>query len=67
MRETRIIAVANQKGGVGKTSVTMGLASAALQRGVRTLVIDLDPRAAQTGVPCQVCRSVDARAISRPG
>ncbi|GAA3287875.1 ParA family protein [Nesterenkonia halobia] len=36
------------KGGVGKTSVTMGLASAALQRGVRTLVIDLDPHADTT-------------------
>ncbi|RJK98371.1 ParA family protein [Vallicoccus soli] len=33
------------KGGVGKTSVVLGLAGAALERGVRTLVVDLDPQA----------------------
>lgn len=32
------------KGGVGKTSVVLGLAGAALQRGIRTLVVDLDPQ-----------------------
>ncbi|WP_372444781.1 ParA family protein [Crossiella equi] len=32
------------KGGVGKTTVVLGLASAAMRRGVRTLVIDLDPQ-----------------------
>lgn len=32
------------KGGVGKTTVVLGLASAALRRGVRTLVVDLDPQ-----------------------
>ncbi|MDA0629358.1 AAA family ATPase, partial [Acinetobacter baumannii] len=42
------MSVSSLKGGVGKTSVTMGLASAALQRGVRTLVIDLDPHADST-------------------
>ena len=42
------MSVSSLKGGVGKTSVTMGLASAALQRGVRTLVIDLDPHAEST-------------------
>lgn len=42
------MSVSSLKGGVGKTSVTMGLASAALQRGVRTLVIDLDPHADTT-------------------
>ncbi len=38
-----VLGVCSLKGGVGKTSVTLGLASAALARGVRTLVIDLDP------------------------
>jgi chromosome partitioning protein len=38
------VAVVNQKGGVGKTTVTLGLASAAYQRGVRTLVVDMDPQ-----------------------
>ncbi|GAB3682931.1 ParA family protein [Saccharopolyspora tripterygii] len=32
------------KGGVGKTTVVLGLASAAMRRGVRTLVVDLDPQ-----------------------
>lgn len=39
-----VLGVCSLKGGVGKTSVTLGLASAALERGVRTLVIDLDPQ-----------------------
>lgn len=42
------VAVLNQKGGVGKTTLTLGLASAAWARGVRTLVIDLDPQANAT-------------------
>ncbi|MFE0026120.1 ParA family protein [Amycolatopsis sp. NPDC059021] len=38
------IAVLSLKGGVGKTTVALGLASAALGRGIRTLVADLDPQ-----------------------
>lgn len=38
------VAVLSLKGGVGKTTVTLGLASAALRRGIRTLVVDLDPQ-----------------------
>ncbi|MCP4850922.1 MAG: ParA family protein, partial [Actinomycetia bacterium] len=37
------VAVVNQKGGVGKTTVVLGLASAASARGIDTLVVDLDP------------------------
>jgi chromosome partitioning protein len=37
------------KGGVGKTSVVLGLAGAALQRKIRTLVVDLDPQGNCTG------------------
>jgi chromosome partitioning protein len=40
----RTIAVLGLKGGVGKTSVVLGLAGAALQRKIRTLVVDLDPQ-----------------------
>lgn len=45
---TRVISVLNQKGGVGKTTITLGLASAAWARGLRTLVVDLDAQANAT-------------------
>jgi cellulose biosynthesis protein BcsQ len=39
-----VLSVSSLKGGVGKTTVALGLASAALNKGLRTLVIDLDPQ-----------------------
>src|SRR5262249_35140538 len=39
----RVITVANQKGGVGKTTSTVNVAAALAMHGVRSLVIDLDP------------------------
>jgi cellulose biosynthesis protein BcsQ len=45
---TRTVAVLNQKGGVGKTTVALGLASAAWAAGLRTLIVDLDAQANAT-------------------
>ena len=46
----RTVAIVNQKGGVGKTTVTLGLASAAQVAGHSVLVVDLDPQAASSWV-----------------
>lgn len=46
--DTKIYAIANQKGGVGKTTSVINIASILGSRGFRTLVVDLDPQANAT-------------------
>jgi chromosome partitioning protein len=65
-----VIAVLSMKGGVGKSTVALGLASAAWDRDLRVLVIDLDPQANATmalDVSTPDFTTSDVLADARPG
>ena len=50
-----VLSVSSLKGGEGKTTVTLGLASAAFAKGISTLVVDLDPQSdVSTGMDISV-------------
>ena len=62
-----VLSVSSLKGGVGKTTVTLGLASAAFARGVSTLVVDLDPQAdVSTGMDVPVAAVNVADVLASP-
>jgi len=69
-QRSTVVAVLSLKGGVGKTSVVLGLAGAALSRGVSALVVDLDPQGNATSAldPAAAPYSIsDVLHDARPG
>ena len=63
----QIVSISSLKGGVGKSSVTLGLASAAMDDGHRALVVDLDPHAdATTGLGAAATSAGDSWEPSAP-
>jgi chromosome partitioning protein len=66
MNAVRTIAIVNQKGGCGKTTTAINLASVLAGRGIRTLLVDMDPQshcAAGLGVPDSRIESGTAEAM----
>lgn len=63
----KVLGVANQKGGVGKTATTVHLALDAVERGMRVVIIDLDPQANASDSLQEYECAVPASDLFKPG